>query len=169
MFFFSQIDAVDISNDARIVGSGWIVVSCEQGEGGGSSGEGSRGGKRKEEKPSRVLVTEGRGLISWLAEKRESQTCCPKGSNTPWTICPTNSTSLCWHDPTGEESRRNTCTYWWALIIRLSLPASNFCCWFDQPRPYSIRRSALKARASKRIKVMAQPKHVTKKYDPAWV
>lgn len=35
------------------------------------------------------------------------------------------------------------------------------------PRPYSIRRSALKARASKRIKVMAQPKHVTKKYDPA--
>ncbi|XP_017756295.1 PREDICTED: uncharacterized protein LOC108548041 [Eufriesea mexicana] len=32
--------------------------------------------------------------------------------------------------------------------------------------PFSIRRAALKARASKRMKVMARPKHVTKKYDP---
>ncbi|CAK9819811.1 hypothetical protein ANTPLA_LOCUS10389 [Anthophora plagiata] len=34
-------------------------------------------------------------------------------------------------------------------------------------KPYSVRRPALKARASKRIKVMAKPKHVNKKYDPA--
>ncbi|XP_053973293.1 uncharacterized protein LOC128873620 [Hylaeus volcanicus] len=33
--------------------------------------------------------------------------------------------------------------------------------------PFSIRRAALKARASKRIRVMARPKHVNKKYDPA--
>ncbi|CAD1480932.1 unnamed protein product [Heterotrigona itama] len=32
--------------------------------------------------------------------------------------------------------------------------------------PYGIRRAALKGRASKRIKVMARPKHVTKKHDP---
>ncbi|XP_078049788.1 testicular haploid expressed gene [Augochlora pura] len=34
------------------------------------------------------------------------------------------------------------------------------------PNPFATRRSALKARASKRVKVMAQPKHMTKKYDP---
>ncbi|XP_076640665.1 testicular haploid expressed gene [Halictus rubicundus] len=34
------------------------------------------------------------------------------------------------------------------------------------PNPYGIRRAALRARASKRIKVMARPKHVSKKYDP---
>ncbi|XP_076276409.1 testicular haploid expressed gene [Lasioglossum baleicum] len=34
------------------------------------------------------------------------------------------------------------------------------------PNPFGIRRTALKARASKRIKVMARPKHVSKKYDP---
>ncbi|XP_060817329.1 uncharacterized protein LOC132907887 [Bombus pascuorum] len=32
--------------------------------------------------------------------------------------------------------------------------------------PYGIRRTALKGRASKRIKAMARPKHVIKKYDP---
>ncbi|XP_076237786.1 testicular haploid expressed gene [Calliopsis andreniformis] len=32
--------------------------------------------------------------------------------------------------------------------------------------PFTTRRSALKARASKRIKVMARPKYITKKYDP---
>ncbi|XP_043512999.1 uncharacterized protein LOC122530258 isoform X2 [Frieseomelitta varia] len=32
--------------------------------------------------------------------------------------------------------------------------------------PYGIRRSALRGRASKRIKAMARPKHVTKKHDP---
>lgn len=38
-----------------------------------------------------------------------------------------------------------------------------------QADPYGIRRSALRGRASKRIKVMARPKHVTKKHDPTWV
>ncbi|XP_043253352.1 uncharacterized protein LOC122397919 [Colletes gigas] len=33
--------------------------------------------------------------------------------------------------------------------------------------PFGIRRAALRARASKRIKVMARPKHLNKKYDPA--
>ncbi|XP_043512998.1 uncharacterized protein LOC122530258 isoform X1 [Frieseomelitta varia] len=35
--------------------------------------------------------------------------------------------------------------------------------------PYGIRRSALRGRASKRIKAMARPKHVTKKHDPTEV
>ncbi|KAK9300275.1 hypothetical protein QLX08_007034 [Tetragonisca angustula] len=35
--------------------------------------------------------------------------------------------------------------------------------------PYGIRRSALRGRASKRIKAMARPKHVTKKHDPTQV
>ncbi|XP_014474145.1 PREDICTED: testicular haploid expressed gene protein-like [Dinoponera quadriceps] len=34
-------------------------------------------------------------------------------------------------------------------------------------KPFSVRRAALRGRASKRIRVMAQPKFVTKKYDPA--
>ncbi|CAL1674885.1 unnamed protein product [Lasius platythorax] len=33
--------------------------------------------------------------------------------------------------------------------------------------PFTVRRAALRSRASKRIRVMAQPKFVTKKYDPA--
>ncbi|XP_032673367.1 uncharacterized protein LOC116845124 [Odontomachus brunneus] len=35
--------------------------------------------------------------------------------------------------------------------------------------PFSVRRAALRSRASRRIRVMAQPKFVTKKYDPATV
>ncbi|XP_070155916.1 sperm microtubule associated protein 2-like [Polyergus mexicanus] len=33
--------------------------------------------------------------------------------------------------------------------------------------PFTVRRAALRSRASKRIRIMAQPKFVTKKYDPA--
>ncbi|XP_076177126.1 testicular haploid expressed gene [Ptiloglossa arizonensis] len=33
--------------------------------------------------------------------------------------------------------------------------------------PFTIKPSALRARASKRIKIMARPKHVTRKYDPS--
>ncbi|XP_018311935.1 testicular haploid expressed gene protein-like [Mycetomoellerius zeteki] len=34
-------------------------------------------------------------------------------------------------------------------------------------RPFTVRRAILRSRASRRIRVMAQPKFVTKKYDPA--
>ncbi|KAL6265286.1 hypothetical protein P5V15_002066 [Pogonomyrmex californicus] len=34
-------------------------------------------------------------------------------------------------------------------------------------RPFRVRRAALRGRTSRRIRVMAQPKFVTKKYDPA--
>ncbi|KAG7198239.1 hypothetical protein KM043_005643 [Ampulex compressa] len=35
------------------------------------------------------------------------------------------------------------------------------------PKPFATSRAALRSRASKRIKVMAQPKFLNKKYDPA--
>ncbi|XP_011695177.1 PREDICTED: testicular haploid expressed gene protein-like isoform X2 [Wasmannia auropunctata] len=38
---------------------------------------------------------------------------------------------------------------------------------YFQARPFTVPRAVLRSRASRRIRVMAQPKYVTKKYDPA--